>query len=713
MRPRSARLWTLLLTLGVGLLIAVTAYAAADVYEPDDTWQTARTITVDGVEQEHTIDPDSDVDWVKFTAERGRPYRISLSCSSYVRLYLYAQDGTTLLDWDTDTLGPHSDKELLHASGANGELYVKVDRDGGTEDYSIAVTKIVSDAYEPDDTPAAAKPITTDGVAQHRAIDPEVDVDWIRFSATQGHPYRISLAQGSSDSRFNLYASDGTTLLGSDNYGTLLHYASLTGTLYIKAMTVGAVGDYAIDVRDFGDQFESDNSTAAARAIGTDGSMQLRGIAEGDEDWAFLDANDLTSYTVEIVTAGTGIDARPMLELYASDGVTRLGTDDESIDYVAETARRLYVRVCYDQEEGLYKLRVRRTPSAVLFTLPSDSVVDMGDVAYGSTTRRTITICNAGGSALNLDSVRLTGNPSFSLVGAPTTARSLAPGTSVTLDVACAPDPNAAGTGPPTFATTVTNTPIETVFGSSLGWRDILWESHGFRNTGGDGTATLSWSVSGMSGSGTQTVTAGATYAIRWLVQVWEGHVAGYSETFRLTLPGTSWSDTLDGIDALSAGHPALVRCPDAWLTVWSGLKYRTWGFSANAVSDGSAPTYLSIKASPTALSNYGAATTVSGTLRAGSSSGAALSGQPVYVQTSSNGTTEWKDAKTLTTRCPAPSHGRRSRARRSTTASPTVARPASTRPRSARRRESCRNPTSVRSRRPATRLAPTPFTAR
>lgn len=60
-------------------------------------------------------------------------------------------------------------------------------------------------------------------------------------------------------------------------------------------------------------------------------------------------------------------------------------------------------------------------------------------------------------------------------------------------------------------------------------------------------------------------------------------------------------------------------------------------------------PTFLSAKASPTALSKYGSSTTVSGVLRVGSASGAGLTGQSVRVEASANGSSGWSSIATVT----------------------------------------------------------------
>ena len=107
-----------------GGTLAALAADAVDPYEPDNTWATATAIATDGSLQTHRIDPASDVDWVKFTAQAGRPYRVTLDSNPTgdpiydANLYLYDSDGTTVLDYDTS----YSDKSVDGTADANETL---------------------------------------------------------------------------------------------------------------------------------------------------------------------------------------------------------------------------------------------------------------------------------------------------------------------------------------------------------------------------------------------------------------------------------------------------------------------------------------------------------------------------------------------------------------------------------------------------------------
>ncbi len=84
-----------------------------DAYEPDNTWQQARLIEVNGTPQSHNFHTTDDVDYVKFAAQPDNIYTIrtlNLSASNDTTLTLYDTDGTTQLDYSDD------DPENLPAS---------------------------------------------------------------------------------------------------------------------------------------------------------------------------------------------------------------------------------------------------------------------------------------------------------------------------------------------------------------------------------------------------------------------------------------------------------------------------------------------------------------------------------------------------------------------------------------------------------------------
>lgn len=98
------------------------------------------------------------------------------------------------------------------------------------------------DAYEENDTPAQAKPFTVPGTQAHRFCY-QYDEDWVRLTVAAGTTYSMETVElgANIDPLLELYASNGTTLLASDDdsgaeyhAARLVHTFSAAGTYYLK-----------------------------------------------------------------------------------------------------------------------------------------------------------------------------------------------------------------------------------------------------------------------------------------------------------------------------------------------------------------------------------------------------------------------------------------------------------------------------------------------
>ncbi len=94
------------------------------------------------------------------------------------------------------------------------------------------------DEYEPDDNPALATLIDTNGTSQHHTIS-KSDVDWLKFSATKDRTYLIN-AHGNAYPNLKLYKTDGTTPIadssngGADSNATAIWTCPANGTYYCR-----------------------------------------------------------------------------------------------------------------------------------------------------------------------------------------------------------------------------------------------------------------------------------------------------------------------------------------------------------------------------------------------------------------------------------------------------------------------------------------------
>jgi YVTN family beta-propeller protein len=103
---------------------------AKDPYEFDDTWSTASLILADGVAHKHTLEPPTDLDWVKFDAVAGAAYTIrteNLLGSTDTYLTLYNTDGITLLAYNDDIIPGVDRRSLIEwRAPASGRYFARV-----------------------------------------------------------------------------------------------------------------------------------------------------------------------------------------------------------------------------------------------------------------------------------------------------------------------------------------------------------------------------------------------------------------------------------------------------------------------------------------------------------------------------------------------------------------------------------------------------------
>lgn len=108
---------------------------------------------------------------------------------------------------------------------------------------------------EPDDSPAGATVIDTNGTLIAGQIGTGSDIDYYRFDAVAGHQYVISTG-GTIDTYLHLYSSDGTTELASDDDGgtgqlSLISWIAPSTAVYylmVQYYQNNGTGDYTITV---------------------------------------------------------------------------------------------------------------------------------------------------------------------------------------------------------------------------------------------------------------------------------------------------------------------------------------------------------------------------------------------------------------------------------------------------------------------------------
>jgi len=134
----SWRFWIHLLILFIIMIFMYPlSTAALDNYEFDNTYQNSTIILTNGTEQFHTFENltgngTGDLDWVNFTTVSGYYYLIETKNYSDINLadtfiYLYASDGTTLLQQNDDIQsGVDRISRIVWFATSSGPFYIKI-----------------------------------------------------------------------------------------------------------------------------------------------------------------------------------------------------------------------------------------------------------------------------------------------------------------------------------------------------------------------------------------------------------------------------------------------------------------------------------------------------------------------------------------------------------------------------------------------------------
>lgn len=324
--------------------------APVDSWEIDDTPATAGPIFPSPTltTYNHTIHNATDVDWYSFTGYTGRIYTFYSTGYTDVRVYLYASNGTTQLDFDDDD-GEGNNFYLQYTFSTNGTYYLKVEPyPGNAGAYAINFLYGANpDSYEPDSginewtSIEAFQPYAQ---SQTHTLHNPTDADWYHFICIQDITYHF-WSTGNEDTRAYIYESVlGTPLASDDDSGEgnnfdLSFSASPTWGYYVKVDGYnGAVGTYNFNWRHdlYSDSYEMDNSSNAARLITVTPSETIEQHSFHtwvDEDWYRFYGVPGQLYTF-FSTNGqyNSYDVDSQIYLYQDDGTTLIDWDDDDGD---------------------------------------------------------------------------------------------------------------------------------------------------------------------------------------------------------------------------------------------------------------------------------------------------------------------------------------------------------------------------------------------
>jgi subtilisin family serine protease len=223
------------------------------------------------------------------------------------------------------------------------------------------------DTWEADDTPSQARAVSSGQVGAH-TFHVAGDVDWVKFTVAAGAAGTMltSGLAGTTDTVLELYDTNGTTLLKSDdNSGggkasRITYTFTRAGTYFLKVREFGGRGGngYAYNLTvtwsnpaPKPDAWEVDNTPTQARMVlsGQVGAHTFH--VAGDVDWVkftVLRAGATATITTSALLGSTDT----VLDLYSTNGATLLRSDDNGgggkasrISYTFSRAGTYFVRV--------------------------------------------------------------------------------------------------------------------------------------------------------------------------------------------------------------------------------------------------------------------------------------------------------------------------------------------------------------------------------
>ena len=162
--------------------------AQGDRFEDDDA--TARDIAI-GEMQTHTFHPDGDIDQVRFRAKAGHAYELvttdlALGVDTDIAIYL----GSEVMSNDDVSPGNLSSRVVVDAreDGLATAVVTNRGRFGPAQTYSLVLTELEGDAYEPDHRRPS---LITLYEEQRHTFFPEGDTDHLEFNVKAGRVYEV------------------------------------------------------------------------------------------------------------------------------------------------------------------------------------------------------------------------------------------------------------------------------------------------------------------------------------------------------------------------------------------------------------------------------------------------------------------------------------------------------------------------------------------
>lgn len=326
-----------------------------DTYINDDSFSTATEIETDGTVQFHEIEPN-DNDWLQFSATAGSICDITLkrvikTNGFYAYIYKNAGPNATpayqnqsisiskdaysgSLQFTAPTSGTYFIKLTTYYRENLSSTYIETAAiESGSCIISVDMVQLASnvDFFVDDNSYATATEIEPNGESQFHEIEPN-DNDWLRFEATAGTEYLISLSEvlktnglyvyiyrDAGANNTPAYQNQSINVTTVSDSGSLPFTAPTSGIYYIKLTTYYREnlsstyientamdsGSCRISIETSSsssneDIYENDDSYSSATEIETNGSAQFHEIEPNNNDWLQFDATAGNTYDITV-----------------------------------------------------------------------------------------------------------------------------------------------------------------------------------------------------------------------------------------------------------------------------------------------------------------------------------------------------------------------------------------------------------------------------
>jgi RHS repeat-associated protein len=337
-----------------------------------------------------TLEVATDRDTFSFDAAAGTTYRITpihgtLDDSALTLLDI---DGTTVLATNDNYYNGNTAAFLYWTAPAAGRYHVQVaspdGQDAGTYELAFSVDDH-GDWFGA--ATAVAVPSQTEG-----DLEVKYDPDWFSFTAVAGSFYRFTAEAITLPDPFLAVFDSVQMLAYNDNYhgpdAKLFWQAPSSGTFYLKVTGHEGTGQYALGVTELVDDHGNDAAQATLVTIpsSTPGNIEM----PSDSDWFAYDVAEGLRYRIESVLETL---ADSVLTLYAADGLTQLGQNDDfrgpgsRLDFSAAETGRLYASVtsrnaAYDGTYQFHVLQLETDPPTGVLIAPAPGSTVSVDAGY-------------------------------------------------------------------------------------------------------------------------------------------------------------------------------------------------------------------------------------------------------------------------------------------------------------------------------------------